>query len=119
MAAQNKLRHWREHLKLSQETIAAKATEVAQGFERPDDTKDPYSWGRTDVNKYENGKREVPLPFARAVAILCSVTVDQVLWGLPGQYAQVPAHLSRIAPVWERVEDQDLALSLLNQLPKK
>lgn len=114
----NFIREWRkDRLGWSQERLAAEATEVANRLPRASDAVEPYSWGRTDVNRYENGKREPPLAFMRAVASMCAVTVDDILGRRPTDPAPVPPHLRDLDPVWRDVseEDRETALRVLRQ----
>lgn len=117
--AANHIKAWRKTLGLSQEALAVVATDAATRFSRAEESAEPFSWGRTDVNRYENGKREPPLAFVRAVAVLCAVTIDDVLNRHPSTRPRVPAHLQRVDQVWSELADEDLALSLLRQLPRK
>lgn len=120
MERPNYLREWREQrLKWSQERLALEATTVANRLFGTADEPEPYSWGRTDVNRYENGVREPPLAFMRAVASMVRATIDDLLLRRPNEPQPVPDHLREVDPIWQRLADPNEALLVLRQLRQK
>lgn len=120
MERANFVREWREQrLKWSQERLAFEATAVANRLFGTPDEPEPYSWGRTDVNRYENGTRESPLAFMRAVAAMTGSTIDDLLTRRPGEMAPLPQHLQEVEPIWRDLADPTEALGILRQLRKK
>jgi hypothetical protein len=116
----NYIREWRKQkLEWSQERLAFEATDRANKVFGQADSPEPYSWGRTDVVRYENGTREPPLAFMRAVASLCGVTIDDVLSRRPGDAPNVPPHLRELEPIWRDVADPALALDILKQMKRR
>jgi transcriptional regulator with XRE-family HTH domain len=117
MAKTNFIKEWRQAAKLSQEALAEKATEIAGHLPRPDDQKDAPNWGRTDVNKYENGKREPPMPFYRAAAAILRCSVDDLILRSPADPEPLPEDLKDVGPAWRSVhkDDRERALNILRQ----
>lgn len=114
------LREWRKQkLKWSQDRLAYEATQRANQVFGTPETPEPYSWGRTDVNRYENAARELPLAFMRAVASLCGVTIDDILSRHPDDAPALPAHLRELDPIWREVADPQLALDILKQMKRR
>jgi transcriptional regulator with XRE-family HTH domain len=114
---QHYLREWRKASGLSQEKLAEAATELAGQFGVPEEQREPNSWGRTDVNKYENGKREPAMAFYRAAAAIFGCTIDDILSRRPVDPAPDPPDLRDVAPVWREVEKdkRPTALNVLKQ----
>jgi transcriptional regulator with XRE-family HTH domain len=107
MGRTNFIREWREANQLSQEALAAAATEMAASFELPEDRASPYSFGRTDVNRYEAGKRDPPIAFLRATAAIFGCAIDDLLSRRPGEARPLPAEIREVVRAWEEVQDAD------------
>lgn len=120
MAKTNFIKEWRKAADLSQQLLAEKATEIAAHLPRPDDQKEAPSWGRTDVNKYENGKREPPMPFYRAAAAILGCSVDDLIGREPRDPKPLPDDLKEVGPAWRSVqeEDRERALNVLRQFSR-
>lgn len=120
MAKTNYIAEWRKHRELSQEKLADAMTEIASTWPPPEDS-EPLRWGRTDVNKVENDKRDPRGGFLRAAAAALRCSVADLLERKPTEPLPVREDLRKVAEAWENLDSDTraTALKILQQFPQK
>ncbi|HYE38200.1 hypothetical protein [Methylocaldum sp.] len=69
---------------MSQQELASLMTDAAANFPLRKDQKKPRAWGRTDVNKVENGHRPYDEDFLVAAATVFGCNVWDLISRAPG-----------------------------------
>lgn len=88
MVDRNFIKAWRRKLGWSQERLAFEASARVRNFKLPTELSEYPNWGRTDVNKYENDKRDPPVLFINALASLAGCRPGDVLNGAPKEESE-------------------------------